>query len=83
MRKNLCIKKGDFKMKEVKVTMYEANDGKLFDTKENCLMYEYKEVLKTISEICIRRGDCNDCPFFKEGAGCILNRFPENWSAYL
>lgn len=69
-------------MKEVEVIMYEANDGKLFDTKENCLMHEYKEVLKTISEMCSRRCDCDDCPFFKEGTGCILN-CPENWSTYL
>lgn len=63
--------------------MYEANDGKLFDTKDNCLMYEYKEVLKTISEICNRRSDCDGCPFFEEVNGCILNRFPENWRTYL
>ena len=32
-------------MREVEVIMYEANDGKLFDTKENCLAYESKEIL--------------------------------------
>lgn len=52
-------------MKEVEVIMYEANDGKLFDTKENCLMHEYKEVLRTISELCSHRYDCDGSPFLK------------------
>lgn len=65
-------------MKEVKVTMYEANDGKLFDTKENCLMHEYKEVLRTISELCSSRCDCDGCPFLKGSANCMLN-CPEGW----
>lgn len=71
-------------MKEVKVTMYEANDGKLFDTKENCLIYESKEILKTISEMCKCRSDCAECPFREEeNISCILCHCPDEWSAYL
>lgn len=71
-------------MKEVKVTMYEANDGKLFDTKENCLIYESKEILKTISEMCKHRNDCAECPFrAEENTTCILCHCPGEWSAYL
>ena len=71
-------------MREVEVIMYEANDGKLFDTKENCLAHESKEVLKAISETCKCRDDCEGCSFFqKENTSCILCHIPDEWSFYL
>ena len=65
-------------MKEVKVTMYEANDGKLFDTKENCMAYESKEILKIIKDCCDKTEDCDGCPFYGSG-GCMLSGIPCHW----
>ena len=64
-------------MREVKVTMYETNDGKLFDTKEHCLVYESKEILKAVSDICKKRESCQNCPFYSYG--CTLCGTPDEW----
>lgn len=65
-------------MKEVKVTMYEANDGKLFDTKEHCLVYESKEILKAVSNVCKEQESCQNCLFYGI-CGCTLCGMPEDW----
>ena len=64
-------------MKEVVVTKYEANDGKLFDTKEECLVHESKEVLKIVRYFCLNQSNCDKCPFFNHG--CVLSGTPETW----
>jgi hypothetical protein len=64
-------------MREVNVTMYEANDGKLFDTKENCLAYESKEILRIMKDCCDKAKDCEGCLFY--GSGCMLSGIPSHW----
>lgn len=66
-------------------TIYVANDGKEFSTKESCINYEIKnnidiekliEAAKTIHDICNAFEDCNDCPLKRADKGTC--RFNEN-----
>jgi hypothetical protein len=51
-------------------TIYIADDGKEFATKDECMSYEIRmidtekliEATKTIHDICNMFGDCEDCP---------------------
>lgn len=66
-------------MKEIQVIKYQAEDGKMFNTKEECEKYEtrfqkVKEILNLIpvvKEICAENGECSYCPFYK-GFGCCF-----------
>jgi hypothetical protein len=68
------------------VKMYEANDGTVFDTEEECVSYEHQvhiadaveRTQKTVSLVGWRGGNSDNC--------CVLERdFPEfvakNWQA--
>ena len=64
-------------------TIYVANDGKAFTTKDECMNYEIKnnidietliEAEKTIHDICNAFDDCNDCPLKRiERSTCRFN----------
>ena len=62
--------------------MYQANDGKLFATKDDCLVYENEvevmlKVAKKISHLCQEMSECEKCPFCK--GVCQLNGTPFDW----
>lgn len=65
-------------MKEVVVTRYETNDGKQFDTKEECIAYENTEILKAVMIMCDSREDCEGC-IFHSAYGCKMNGCPCDW----
>ena len=82
-------------MKEITVVNYQAEDGRIFVNKEDCLAYEdrvknvarYKEVLGEIRDFCRKLGDCDDCPFLN-GRYCGItdtdvaescDNIPANW----
>lgn len=82
-------------MKEIQVIKYQTEDGKIFNTKEECLKYEerllqVKEILNLIpvvKEICSENGDCFDCPFHRNFKCCFgydedfsSEYAPCNWS---
>jgi hypothetical protein len=66
-------------MKEIQVIKYQAEDGTIFNTEEECLKYEkelsqVKEIMNLIpvvKKICAKNGDCSYCPFYK-GFGCCF-----------
>ncbi len=63
-------------------TIYVANDGKAFATKDECMNYEIKaidtekliDVAKVIYDICNMFDDCGKCPLKKSiGSTCRFN----------
>lgn len=65
--------------------MYQANDGKLFTTKEDCLVYENEvevmlKVAEKISHLCQEMSECERCPFYKDV--CQFNGTPCEWDFY-
>lgn len=72
-------------MKEV--TKYIANDGKEFDNKEDCLLYEQSiiglnEAIKTIENYCMSRS-CGICKFYEDGVCGLQYYSPSDYSALL
>ena len=69
-------------MKEI--TKYVSDDGKEFDTKEECEKYEdvlasLMSFADTIRQYCSDRDDCQECPF-GYGKDCVfVNCSPEEW----
>lgn len=64
-------------------TVFLAKNGKMFDSKEECLTYEnmYKDVFSAISTIfnfCKTHG-CDDCPFCDEDGDCRIDTTPSVW----
>ena len=80
-------------MKEIKVTrtMYEAIDGRCFETQAEAEEHEmnlesHKDIIACairIKEMCdkyVQYGECNSsCPFKKEYDCCILDDSPCDW----
>lgn len=65
--------------------MYQANDGRLFATKEDCLVYENEvkvmlKVAEKISHLCQETSDCEKCPFYK--GVCQFSGTPCGWEFY-
>ena len=70
------------------VTMYMANDGKLFETVEACKRHDceleesFKELwdaMETLKDYCSDK-DCELCPFSNDGIYCNLKlRRPDEW----
>ena len=63
-------------------TIYIADDGKEFATKDECMRYEMRmmdtekliEATKTIYDICNMFGECEDCPLRRAiGNTCRFN----------
>lgn len=60
-------------------TVYIANDGTEFNTKEECYKYEAKakkissfiRTLRAIKEFCYQQGECSKCPFL-DGSYCKI-----------
>ncbi len=58
-------------MREIFITMYEAEDGRKFTNKQDCYEYEsrnkeisnLKRALSRIQELCNLREGCDGCPF--------------------
>lgn len=69
-------------MREVKVTRWQADDGKFFESENECFLYEGKEYLKRLRLYCDNRGECDGCIFWKDGCGCIVKDTPDNWSTH-
>lgn len=75
-------------MKEIIVTQYMAEDGKVFNTKEKCLAYEeerkqvseLREAIYKIRQIC-KDVNCSSCPFNDGGDCCFPHapHTPEDW----
>lgn len=69
-------------MKEI--TKYVSDDGKEFDTKEECEKYEdvlasLMSFADTIRRYCSDKDDCQGCPF-GYGTDCVfVNQSPEEW----
>jgi hypothetical protein len=67
-------------MREIK--KFIADDGREFESKEDCIEYENQyteriEAMRLISRTC---NDCETCPFWSnERDACILDYTPENW----
>ena len=70
-------------MKEKTVTrvIYEANDGKQFDIKEECIAYENAEILKAVMVMCDSKEDCEDCIFYST-YGCKIKGNPCDWCLF-
>lgn len=53
---------------------YIANDGKIFDSMQECQQHEWKDLgeiqwaIKAISAYCDKQSDCHKCPFWREDA---------------
>ena len=71
-----------------KVTMYKADDGKIFENIEECRTYEKElksatlwEAMKTLKDCCSQVINCGNCPFCIEGTNdCFFeNKIPNYW----
>lgn len=63
------------------VIIFEANDGRRFATKEECLHHEeshFMKMAKQIKDFCYNRDGCDGCVFHLEGGCCEIND-PEDW----
>lgn len=63
--------------------MYQANDGMLFETEKECVLYENDvntmlNVVDKIRIMCATLDDCENCPFYGE-YGCRLRECPQDW----
>lgn len=63
--------------------MYQSNDGMLFETEEECILYENDvdtmlNVVDKIRIMCASLEDCENCPFYGEH-GCCLHGCPQDW----
>lgn len=64
--------------------VYIANDGKQFETEEECLDYEDKatarEVFEKIKIIC-KKNTCSSCPFHGKDVICVFDstEMPDNF----
>lgn len=67
-------------MKEIKTTIYEVNDDKVFNTEKDCLTHEAKEVLRAISEMC-KSVTCHNCMLLHNKYYCPLNGKPNEWKS--
>jgi hypothetical protein len=82
-------------MKEIQVIKYQAEDGTIFNTEEECLEYEkelsqVKEIMNLIpvvKKICAENEDCSYCPFHRNFKCCFgynedvnSEYAPCNWS---
>jgi len=76
-------------MKEIVVTQYMAEDGKVFNTKEKCLAYEeerkqvseLRKAIRKIRQIC-KDVNCSSCPFNDDCGDCCFPHephTPEDW----
>lgn len=65
-------------MKEIQVTQYQAEDGRVFKTKEECLKYEEKlsqvkkiiDLIPVVKKICSEHNECSMCPFYNDQGYC-------------
>jgi hypothetical protein len=77
-------------MKEVK--SYEARNGKIFKTKEECLEYEeyysdFINIIIKISNYCsnereVSNGTCCDCPFCCDNECILENNGVDSWQDF-
>ena len=66
-------------MKEIQVIKYQTEDGRLFNTEEECLEYEkelsqVKEIMNLIpvvKKICANSGECSCYPFWRAFRCCF------------
>lgn len=66
------------------VTIFEANDGRRFATKEECLRHEQEHFLRMAEQIrdfCSNheKDSCEGCIFYIKGNVCAINDIPEDW----
>lgn len=62
-----------------KIQMYKAEDGKIFDTKEECLKHEFVlkretviNAMETLKEFCNSYDKCDRCPLaIGNSSGCF------------
>lgn len=62
-------------MRKETITVFIANDGRKFNTEEECIDYESKReqffnAIQTIKDYCYFRVECSNCPFFD----CLSNK---------
>lgn len=65
-------------------TIYCADNGEQFETKEECLKYEeqekqyekFREMARELQDFCVGRS-CTKCPFFNNKF-CVIEE-PTNW----
>jgi hypothetical protein len=65
-------------MKEIQVIHYQAEDGKVFRSKEECLKHEERllqvdkilELIPVVKEICREHLECSTCPFYSVRGYC-------------
>lgn len=77
-------------MKKIVNYTYKALDGKVFNTKEECIKYEQTlvssvdinniiSILKRTRDIC-KSFSCAECPINKTNKGCPMeSSLPEKW----
>ena len=64
-------------MREIQVTQYQAEDGKIFKSKEKCLKHEEEllqidkilEMIPIVKKICADH-NCSTCPFRCDSGSC-------------
>lgn len=77
-------------MKELIKTVYEADDGTVFEYKNECELYEKRMAIKNkfmadikeIKEYCVKLEHCSSCAFYdpyRNGNECILCGQPFEW----
>ena len=75
-------------------TQYVANDGKIFETEDECKEYEKSNtynysscddllinILRGVKEFCKKQSGCSDCPLYIESTQkCFTDKtIPQNW----